>query len=61
MKTAQLAGQIRGRGENAPRNDISFDLGEPEFDLVKPRRVGGREVEMNPRILLEKLAHQLWS
>ena len=32
----ELAGQIADRGENAPGNQVSFDLGEPHFHLVQP-------------------------
>ena len=54
---AKLLGQVRDGTEDATGDDIAFDLGKPEFDLVEPGRVGGNEVEMNPRILLEKLAN----
>ncbi len=57
---AKFAGQVRDGAEDATSDDITLDLGEPEFDLVEPGRVGGGEVEMNPRILLEKLANG-WS
>ena len=32
----------------ATRGDIALDLPELQIDLVQPRRVGGREVKMNP-------------
>ena len=45
--------------KNAASDDVAFDLGEPEFNLVKPGRVGGCEVEVHPPILLQKLMYQL--
>jgi hypothetical protein len=29
------------------REDIALDLGEPEFDMVQPRRIGGGKVELH--------------
>ena len=49
---ATLAGQVRHRSKDTASNDIPFDLGEPEFHLVEPGRVGGREVKMDSRVLL---------
>ncbi len=31
-----------------------MQFGEPEFDLIEPRGVGRREVELNARVRLEK-------
>ena len=50
MYCIELAPQIRRRGENAARDYVPFNLGEPEFDLIEPRAVGGREMEMHPRV-----------
>lgn len=55
----QLTSQVGDRGEDAASDDIAFDLGEPEFDLVKPRGVGGCEMEGNPRMVGQKLTHQI--
>src|SRR3989338_8756315 len=46
----QLPTQVGDRGEDAPRRDIALDLGEPEFDLIEPGRIGRREVEMDERM-----------
>jgi hypothetical protein len=42
---ANLAREIVDRGKNAAREQISFDLREPEFDLIEPRRVCRREMQ----------------
>ena len=34
---SQFASQIGNRGEDAARDDLAFDLGEPDLDLVEPR------------------------
>src|ERR1035437_8585539 len=40
---SEFASQVGDRGEDAARNDLAFDLGEPDLDLVEPGRVSGRE------------------
>ena len=47
---AELTGQIRDGSEYAAGDDLALDLGEPEFNLVEPGRVGGREMELNTGI-----------
>jgi hypothetical protein len=42
---AELASQVGDGSEDATRDDVAFDLGEPEFDLVEPGGVGGGEVK----------------
>lgn len=42
---AEPAGQIGNRDEDAAGDDLAFDLGEPDLDLVEPGRVSGRESE----------------
>lgn len=39
--------QVLGAGEDAARDHFALDLGKPDFHLVKPRRVGGRVVNMH--------------
>lgn len=56
---AEFASQVGNRGEDAPRDDLAFDLGEPDLDLIKPGRVSGREVKLDSRMLLEELADRL--
>ena len=53
---SQFASQIGNRGEDAARDDLAFDLGEPDLDLVEPGRVRGCEVKPDSRILLEEHA-----
>src|SRR5450759_3330400 len=57
--TAEFASQIGYRGEDAARDDVAFDLGKPDFDLVEPGRVSGREVKPDSGMLLEEVAHRL--
>ena len=35
---------------------VPLDLGEPEFDLVQPGGISGREVQMDLRIGFEELS-----
>ena len=42
--TTEFASQVRDRGENAAGDDLAFDLGEPDLDLVEPRGIRGGEV-----------------
>lgn len=56
---ADLACQVGERGEDAPREQVTFDFVEPEFHLVEPGRVGGREVQLDPRVSVEERLHQL--
>ena len=56
---AEFASQVGTRGEDVPCDHLAFDLGEPEFDLVEPGRVSGREVKPDSRMLLEELADRL--
>src|SRR5215471_11933476 len=49
--------QIGDRCEDAARNDLAFDFGEPEFDLVEPRRIGRREVKLHARMPLEEIGN----
>src|ERR1035437_3515223 len=56
---SEFASQVGNRGEDAARDDLAFDLGEPDLDLVEPGRVSGREVKPDSRMLLEELADRL--
>jgi hypothetical protein len=55
----QLTGKIRYRSEDAKIDYIALDLGEPNLDLIQPRRVRRCEVEANTRIQIEELGHSL--
>ena len=37
----ELAGEIFDRGEDSASDDLSFDTGKPDFDLVQPGRISG--------------------
>jgi len=54
----QLASQIGHRGEDAAGDDLSLDSGEPQFDLIQPRGICGREVEAHMGILFQKFPDQ---
>ncbi len=42
-----------------PRDDVALDLGEPELDLIQPRRVRGREVQLHTAMPGEERPHRL--
>src|SRR5437660_601771 len=48
------ARQILHREKDAAMDEIALNFGKPEFDLIQPRRVGGREMQMQPRMLRHK-------
>ena len=56
---AEFASQVRDRGENAAGNDLAFDLGEPDLDLVEPRGISGGEVKLHARMLLQEVSDEL--
>ena len=55
----EFASQIRDRGENAAGDDLAFDLGEPDLDLVEPRGIGRGEVQLHARMLLQEVSNEL--
>jgi hypothetical protein len=34
-----LRGEVGQRGEDAPREQVAFDLGKPQLDLIEPRGI----------------------
>ena len=48
---AEFASQVGNRGEDTARDDLAFDLSEPDLDLIEPGRVSGREVKPDSRML----------
>src|SRR5215470_14830387 len=54
-----LLREIGDRGEDAPGEQIPFDLGEPEFDLIEPRRIRRREVQPHIGVRDQEGAHRL--
>ena len=43
----ELVSDVSDRREDSSCDHVAFDLGEPVFDLVEPRGVGRRIVQMN--------------
>src|SRR5271157_6215030 len=56
---SEFASQVGNRGEDAARDDLAFDLGKPDLDLVEPRGVGGWEVKPDSGMLLEEVTDRL--
>jgi hypothetical protein len=52
-----LSPQVRDGREYAARDDVALDLGEPDFDLVQPRGVGRREVQVDVAMSIQELLH----
>ena len=42
----ELSCEIVDGGKDASGDDLAFDLGEPDFDLVEPGRIRWSEVEL---------------
>ena len=56
---SEFASQVGNRGEDTACDDLAFDLGEPDLNLVEPGWVSGREVKPDSRVLLEELTDRL--
>src|SRR6202040_2909840 len=54
-----LAGKILDGGEDSSLDDFALDPREPQFHLIEPGRVGGREVEMDVRMLSQEVLYPL--
>ena len=52
--THELARQVIDGSENASGNNVALNLGEPDFDLVKPRGVGWGVVNANVGMGMEE-------
>ena len=46
----EFSPQILFRREDAASNDVSLDFGKPNLNLVQPRRIGRRVVELDLRM-----------
>ena len=57
--STNLASEVSDGGENAARQQVSLDLRKPELDLIEPRRIGRRKVQMHVRVLEQKCPHGL--
>jgi len=53
----ELAGEIFDRREDSASDDLSFDAGKPDFDLVQSGRLGGCEVKLHARMRLQESCH----
>src|SRR4051812_33476335 len=53
----ELAGEIFDRREYSASNNLSFDTGKPDFDLVEPGRISGCEVPSHARMRLQESCH----
>ena len=56
---SEFSSQVGNRGEDAARDHVAFDFGEPDLDLVEPGRVGGGEVKADSRMLPQEVVHRL--
>ena len=45
-------------GKDASGDDLPLDLGEPDFDLIKPGRIGGRKMNADLRMLGQKVVNE---
>src|SRR3972149_10028148 len=52
-----LAHQVEDGPEDAPSDAISGDQAEPDFHLVPPGGIGGREMELHVRMTLPPGTH----
>ena len=55
----ELAGEIGDGGKDTECDDVTLDLGEPDFNLVEPGRVGRREVQMHIGMLGQEITDPL--
>src|SRR5262245_16289308 len=54
-----LPREVWDRREDASGQEVALDLGKPQLDLVEPRRVGRREMQVDVRMVQQKGAHRL--
>ena len=59
MGEHDLAFEVGFGFEDAACNHVALDLGEPELNLVEPRGIGRRVLDLDRRIGLEKRSHTL--
>ena len=57
--TDQLSGEVVGRGEDSPSDDIALDFGKPDLDLIEPTRIGRGVMDSYGWIGLEELENIL--
>ena len=56
--TQELTSEIGDRSDDPASDNVALHRGEPDFDLVQPRRVGGSKVKLDVAMLVEEIAHQ---
>ena len=49
----QFADQVGNGSEDTPTDAVASDHAQPDFHLIPPGRVGGREMELHLRVTLE--------
>ena len=54
-----LAREIGHRGKDTAREQVAFDLGKPELDLVEPRGIRRGEVEVHVRMVQQERPNRL--
>src|SRR5712672_3882573 len=57
--TDQLSGEVVGRGEDSPSDDIALDFGKPDLDLIEPTRIGRGVMDSYGWMGLEELENIL--
>ena len=53
--TEDFSSEIVEGGEDASGDDLPLDLGEPDFDLVKPGRIGGCKMNADLGMMGQKV------
>src|SRR3974390_3527029 len=57
--TDQFSGEVDGRSEDSPSNDIALDFGKPDLDLIEPTAIGRGVVDPKRWIGLQELENLL--
>ena len=57
--TKDFSSEIVDGGKDASGNDLPLDLGKPDFDLVKPRRIGGGKMNADLGMMGQKVLDEL--
>jgi hypothetical protein len=57
--THQLATQIGNGSEDTSCDNVAFDLGEPQLDLVEPGRISRNEAQVNIGVAIQELGDLL--
>jgi hypothetical protein len=57
--TKDFSAEIVDGGEDASGNELPLDFGEPDFDLVKPRRIGGGKMNADVGMTGQEIVDEL--